>query len=186
MDSREEDLALMERVKVGDQKAFEALVIRHRTKAVCFAYSFVSDLYEAEDIVQECFAGIYVNRMSYKPLCSFKTYLFTVIRNACIDYLRWAKKNFTVALDDIPDTPNPMADVVPDDSFIKTERMAAIFRHLDSLPKDYRTALYLLAVDDMPYNEIAAIMRKSLPQVKIIIHRARKKLKNLCEGDDIL
>lgn len=178
-----EDNALMEKVKNGDKTAYESLVIKHRTNAVNFAYSFTSDLYEAEDIVQECFAKIYINRMEYKALSTFKTYLFTVIRNSCIDYLRQNKKRHTINLDDVSEVLNNNA--APEDSLIKAERMTVVFKHINSLPKDYKTALYLLAVDEMSYEQIAKVMRKSIPQIKIIIHRARKKLKKLCKGDDI-
>ena len=180
----DEDNVLMEQVKNGDKTAYETLVIRHRAPAINFAYSFISDLYESEDIVQECFVKVYINRLEYKPSNTFKTYLFTVIRNACIDYLRYYKKRHTVSLDDITEISNNI-NINPEDSAIKTERMTAILKNLDSLPDDYKTAIYLFAVDEMTYSEIAEIMRKSIPQVKIIIHRARTKLKKLCEGDDI-
>ena len=177
-----EDNLLMEKTKDGDKSAYEELVIKYRATAINFAYSYISDLYEAEDIVQECFAKVYINRMEYKPMNTFKTYLFTVIRNRCIDWLRQNKKRHTVSFDDITEISN---NITPEDSFIKSERMTAIFKHLESLPKDYKTALYLFAVDEMSYGQIAKVMRKSIPQVKTIIYRARKKLKKLCEGDDI-
>ena len=178
----DEDNILMEQAKNGGKSAYEALVIKHRTNAINFAYSFIADLYEAEDIVQECFVRVYINRAEYKPLHTFKTYLFTVIRNACIDYLRQNKKSHTVNLDDVAELSD---NIFPENSIVKSERMATIFKHIDRLPNDYKTALYLYAVDEMNYGEIAKVMRKSIPQVKIIIHRARKKLKKLCEGDDI-
>jgi len=177
-----EDNVLMEQTKNGDKSAYETLVIKHRAAAINFAYSIIFDLYEAEDIVQECFVKVYLNRMTYNPSHTFKTYLFTVIHNSCIDYLRKNKKSRSVSLDDITKISN---NVAPEDSLIKTERMAAIFKNLDGLPNDYKTALYLYAVDEMNYNEIAKLMKKSIPQVKITIHRARTKLKKLCERDDI-
>ena len=139
----------MERAKDGDKQAYEALVIKHRTSAVYFANSFICDLYESEDIVQECFVKIYINRMSYKPSHTFKTYLFTVIRNACIDYLRKNKKRRVTNLDDISEISN---NITPEDSIIKTERMTTIFKNIDSLPNGYKTALYLLVIDEMSYN----------------------------------
>ena len=181
----DEDNALMEKVKNDDKSAYETLVTKYRTNAIYFAYSFISDLYESEDIVQECFAKIYINRMEYKPSHSFKTYLFAVIRNACVDFLRSIKyKNRrAVSLDhNMPEISN---NNIPEDSFIKSERMTAILKNLDSLPNDYKTALYLFAVDEMTYEQIAGVMQKSIPQIKILMHRARKKLKKLCEGDDI-
>ena len=178
----DEDDVLMEKVKNGDQSAYETLVAKHRAKAINFAYGFISDLYEAEDIVQECFAKVYINRMEYRPTNTFKTYLFAVIRNSCIDYLRKNKKNRKINLDDISEIAD---NTTPEDYLIQKERMAKIYGHLDSLPHDYKTALYFLAFEEMTYGQIATVMQKSIPQIKIIIHRARKKLKKLCEGDDI-
>jgi RNA polymerase sigma-70 factor (ECF subfamily) len=172
----------MEKVKNGDKSAYETLVIKYRAMAINFAYSFICDLYEAEDIIQECFVKIYIHRTEYKPSHTFKTYLFTVIRNTCIDYLRKNKNRRTVNINDITEI---STNITPENSVIQTERMNTIFKHLDSLPDDYKTALYLLAINEMTYNEISKVMQKSIPQVKIIIHRARKKIKKLCEGDDI-
>jgi len=178
----DEDNDLMEQVKNDDKSAYEILIIKHRAKAINFAYSFICDVYEAEDIVQECFVKVYINRIEYKPSHTFKTYLFTVIRNTCIDYLRQNKKSRMINLDDIAELSN---NITLENLIIKKECMSAIFEHFDKLPEDYKTALYLFAVDEMNYEQIGKIMRKSLPQVKIIIHRARKKLKKLCEGDGI-
>jgi len=50
-----DDNMLMEQTKNGDTKAFEQLVLRHREKAIGFAFSFLTDAYMAEDIVQESF-----------------------------------------------------------------------------------------------------------------------------------
>ena len=180
----DKDNDLMERAKNGDKGAYEALVSKHRINAINFAYGHIFDLCDAEDIVQECFVKAYISRMEYKPSNTFKTYLFAIIRNACIDYLRQTKnkKSQTVSLEDIAEISQGEN---PEEAILKAERMEAIFRHMDALPDDYKTALHLFAVDEMNYGEIAKIMRKTIPQVKIIIHRARKKLKKLCEGDDI-
>ena len=187
-DECDKDNISMEKVKAGDKSAYEELVIKHREAAISFAYSYISDLCEAEDIVQECFVKIYINRAEYKPSATFKTYLFTVIRNHCIDYLRQNKKNRLTNLDDVAEISgiSGMSNIdTPESSLIQSERMNLIFSRLESLPNDYKTALYLFAVDQMSYSQIAEIMRKSTPQIKIIIYRARKKLKNLCKGDDI-
>ena len=178
----DEDNILMLNAKNGDKTAYETLVIKHRANAVSFAYGFTADLFEAEDIVQECFAKVYINRTDYKPLNNFKTYLFAVIRNACIDYLRQNKKSRYISLDDAAEISDNLS---PEDSIVKSERITAIFKHFNSLPEDYKAALYLFAVDEMSYKQTAEIMQKSVPQVKIIIYRARKKLKKLCERDDI-
>lgn len=91
----------MEKTKDGNKEAFEKLVLKNRKDAIGFAYSYLKDIYISEDIVQESFASIYINRHSYKPKNTFKTFLFAVIRNRCIDFLRKNKNYTSISLNDI-------------------------------------------------------------------------------------
>ena len=63
-----DDNALMEQVKSGDKKAFEKLVLLHRKSAIGFAYRLIKDSYLSEDIVQESFAAVYINRNTLDSL----------------------------------------------------------------------------------------------------------------------
>ena len=64
----------------------------------------------------------------------------------------------------------------PEELYVKKEEYAELLQWIEELPEDYRQALILFCVDGMSYEEIAAAMGKSLPQVRILLHRARKKL----------
>lgn len=174
-----DDNELMMKVQEGNKEAYEKLVIKHREKSISFANSFVFDLYAAEDIVQNCFAKIYIRRMSYKPSYSFKTYLFTVIRNACIDYLRSSTLKFQVDLESIRELEDKKA-LETQENKEKVEKALSIIKGLQN---HYKTALYLFAVEEMTYEEIGKIMGKPVAQVKITIHRARKKLKKQYERE---
>lgn len=178
-----DDNDLMEKVKDGDKDAYEVLVLKHRVSAINFANSFLMDIHTAEDIVQECFAKVYINRMEYKPSFTFKTYLFTIIRNKCIDHLRKLKRNAVLNLDEIGDIKH---SETPEVLLSQRENMNKIFQNIKSLNDDYRTAIYLFAIEEMSYEKIAKVMQKSVFQVKVTLHRARKKLKSyMVKGDDI-
>ncbi len=177
-----DDNQLMKQVQTGDKSAFEAIVLRYRLSAIQFANSFVFDIFAAEDIVQDCFIKIYLNRMNYEFSHTFKTFLFTIVRNKSIDYLRKNKAQRLVNLDSIHEIEELNSQ---EDIFLKKEMSNRIFKILKSLKDDYKTALYLFAIEEMSYKEIAKIMQKTIPQIKITIFRARKKLKKLFEGDDI-
>lgn len=166
----------MEETKDGNKESFEKLVLKHRKNAIGFAYSFLKDTYIAEDIVQESFASIYIKRHEYKAKNTFKTFLFAVIRNKCIDILR-KNKNYTyINVDDISIC---SVDFQPEELFEQKEEVLYSMKLLNKLNQDYRTAFYLYEVDGFSYKEIAEIMGKSLPQIKIIIYRSRKKLQKL-------
>ena len=169
-----DDNRLMELVKTGDREAFDKLVTKHRVSAISFAYSFVYDLYTAEDVVQDVFVSIYLKRESYRPVFKFSTFLFKAVRNKCIDYLRKAKIRTTVDMDIIAELVNCSAE----EAFLQTEKEKNIFELMNALKDDYKTALYLFAIEGVCYEDIAKIMKKTVPQIKILIFRARKKIKN--------
>lgn len=173
-----DDNELMALVQAGDQQAYEKLVLKYRLKAIAFANSFVHDLYTAEDIVQECFVKIYIKRTSYRPTYAFNTYLFTVIRNSCIDFLRANKALQKVSRHSL----EKLCDGnTPEEVVGNAEDRQHIFEVLNQLHGDYRTALYLFAVADFSYKDIARTMKKNVPQVKILLYRARKKFKKQYE-----
>lgn len=174
-----DDNELMDMVQNGDRKAFETLVLKYRTQAITFANSMVMNFHTAEDIVQECFAKIYINRERYKPTFTFKTYLFTVIRNHSIDTLRKAKYKKEVSIESAFDV---AFLETPEKVVLKEENKETVFAILNHLKDDYKIALILYAVYEMSYKDIALVMQKTAPQIKIIIYRARQKLKNLYGG----
>jgi RNA polymerase sigma-70 factor (ECF subfamily) len=165
----------MERVKNGDRLAFEALVLAHRAAAVAFAAGILSDYHLAEDVVQESFARVYLRRMDYTPSHQFKTYLYTIIRRRCIDGLRRAKRDPAELVAEYP--PLPINESNPEAAYLGEEARQQLRRELALLPATWRAALYLYAVEGMPYKDIAAVQGVTVAQVKIGLHRARKAIR---------
>jgi len=171
-----EDSALMESFKAGDHESFEKLIIKHRAKAVSFAQRYIRDPHLAEDMVQESFADIYVYRDRYNVNYSFKTYLFTIIKNKSIDYLR---KKQAVPLEGLQlDSGYDMEEEV-----IRREEKVTLREKIGELKGDYQLAIHLIEYEGFSYKEAANIMGKNLVQMKILIYRARKKLKSMLEKE---
>lgn len=173
----------MELVKQGDKLAYEMLVHRYRKTGIAFAYSIIRDEYLAEDIVQDCFVQIYIRREQYRSIYTFKTYLFTLIRNRSIDYYRREKHNQNIENID----PNLLCSVESiENTIIERESIRHIHEQMEQLKGDYKQILYLYAVEDLSYEQIAKVMRQTKAQVKIKLYRARQKLKLLREGGECL
>ena len=169
-----EDRELINSFKKGDDSAFEALVLKYRQPAVQFSMQFTHDYYMAEDIAQESFASIYVYKERYNLKASFKTYLFTIVRNKSIDYIR---KNKKIVLEDV----QAIDEISAEDLIIRQEEKIHLKNTIGMLKDDYKIAIYLIDYNDMSYEEAAKVMGKSSVQIKILIHRARKKLKLLLQ-----
>ncbi len=170
------DNLLMEKVKSGDRSAYDEIVIFNRKAAIMFAFSITSDYDISEDIVQDAFVKVYLLRHEYKPDFTFKTYLYTIIRNMCIDSLRKVDNKNSQLYE------NTYSNISVEEEIIYEERMKEIAELFNNLNGDYRTSLYLYAINGCSYKEISTIMGKTVTQVKITIHRARKKLKKSLES----
>lgn len=175
----EEDLKLITQFKAGDKESFEKLVIKYRNAAVDFSKSFVQDYYIAEDIAQESFADIYVYKERYDEKYKFKTYLFTIIKNKSIDYIR---KNHAVLVDETFDS---ISIEGTEDIILKRELRKTVKEKVNELKDDYKTIIYLIDFEGFSYKDAAKIMGKNLVQTKILIYRARQKLKTLLKKEEV-
>ncbi|SHH90817.1 RNA polymerase sigma factor [Clostridium grantii] len=175
----DEDKLLMIKFQNGDKDAFEELISKYRHKAISFAIRFGCDHYIAEDIVQECFAYLYVNRNNYNIKFSFKTYLYAMIKNKSIDYMRkWNRVCPSSEVDMMGISLN-----TPEEIYLQKEESEELNSQVKKLKDDYKTVVYLIDYEGFTYKEAASIMKKTVPQIKILVFRARKKIKTLyCNG----
>jgi RNA polymerase sigma-70 factor (ECF subfamily) len=84
----DEDAALMLRVATGDTAAFAALYDRHHRSVARFAHRIVQDAGKAEELTQDIFVKLYRHAGRYRPTARFKTFLFRVAANHCLNELR--------------------------------------------------------------------------------------------------
>lgn len=83
-----EELDLIERAKVGDSQAFRKLVEHHQRFVYSVAFRFTNNGSEAEDITQEVFLKLWRNLKNYKEGIKLTTWLYKIITNHCLDYLK--------------------------------------------------------------------------------------------------
>src|SRR5437867_11955697 len=76
----------------GQAGAFDAIVGRHKDQLVNFAYRYLGDRDEANDVVQESFLRLYSNANAYKPIAKFSTWLTTIVVNLARTQLRRRKR----------------------------------------------------------------------------------------------
>ncbi len=144
-----DDNILMEETNRGNKEAFERLVLKHRKKAIGFAFSFLKDVHMAEDIVQESFAVIYINRSKYEPKNTFKTFLFTIIKNRCIDYWRKNKDYSPLNIDYIK---------LRSDKLMPDELLEQIYKSTtENLAKLAKGKIYEIT---LPYGELDKFKEK--------------------------
>ena len=181
------DAELMMKVRRGNRAAFEVLVVKYQKSVINTIYRSINDPIEAEDLAQNVFVQVWKSRARYKPTAKFSTWLFTIARNMCLNELRRRTRHQADSLDkpigdslEASEQHVQVADLTAKSAADETLR-EELYRRIDaallSLPETQRTAMMLLRHHNMPYEQIAKVLRCSLSATKSIIHRARESLR---------
>jgi RNA polymerase sigma-70 factor (ECF subfamily) len=172
----ETDIALMELIRRGDDKAFELLLSRHQRSVYNLACRFLNDEAEAEDITQETFIRIFKAAVTYTPEAKFTTWLYTIVKNLCFNALRKRRSAQIVSIEEetLPEIP---ADINDPSEIIDGRRLRSkVLAAVHALPENMRIAVLLHKFHGLQYHEIAEILDCSVNTVKLRVHRAKAVL----------
>ncbi|MDD5198345.1 MAG: sigma-70 family RNA polymerase sigma factor [Terrimicrobiaceae bacterium] len=177
-----DDLDLMARVRAGDAEAFTALVERHQHRVVGTIARMLGSPDEAEDLAQMVFIRVWKSAPRWEPSAKFTTWLLTITRNLVFNEVRRRGRARTVPLEEPDDfAPREFADsgaASPSDALATAELRDAIDAAIQSLAEQPRMALILRRYEEMPYEEIAAVLGVTVPAVKSMLFRARTELRS--------
>lgn len=169
-----DDNELMARLKMGDTDALALLIRRHRSWALARAEDMLHDGALAEDVVQEAFARVYLLRERYRPEFAFATWLGVLVRNLCIDQLR-RRRLAPMPVEPLPETGSEdSAEAV----FLRKEARLALLNELAALGDTDRALLTGFALEGKSYQALARRTGLTLGQVKIRLHRIRRRLRD--------
>lgn len=165
----------------GDDDGFTQIVVDYYDGLALWLSSYVRDLDIAEELAQETFAKLVTKKPRFNGRSSFKSWLYSIGRNAALDYLRREKRLGTARFDEC----GMMAsDEDIEQNYLSSERNAALYRAMLRLKPDYRHALWLFYFEGMSQCEIAKAMGRSVDSIKHIITRARDSLKSELEKEN--
>lgn len=167
-----DDSALARAAQRGDMGAFESLVSRHEARLYSFLRQITWRGSDAEDLSQIVWIAVHRNLHRYDAGRPFTTWLFTIARNTAIS--AWRKQK-TDALEiqehDWVDRAHPA-----EKSFVREESDGIWAWIAANLNAEQRDALWLMYREDMSARDIARTFGCSTVRVKVMMHRARKKL----------
>lgn len=164
----------------GDATALEELVRTYSDSLIRFAYCFVKDSAVAEDIMEDSFATLLVKRRRFSQRENFRAYLYKIVRNKCIDYLRKQKKKVSLY-----DVENVLSVADASKSVEDRARNETLYRCMQKLSSQYEEVLYLMYFEDCSVDELCQILKKNKKQVYNLLTRARSALKELIEKEGI-
>lgn len=184
--SEKTDIELYKEFLNGNKDSFNIIIQKYHKHLINFIIKYVKNYEVAEDLAQDTFVYILINKKEYDFKYSLKTYLFTIAKCRALNYLK--KKNNKIILDEsyidtyeVEDFYNDM-----DTNLIKKENYKLLYKNLKKLKQDYQIAIYLADFQGFRYDEISKVLNKTLPQTKMLIHRARKALNVLLRKENKL
>ena len=168
-----EEGALIERVKRGDAAAYDELVRRYLRRAFAVAYRVLRQREDAEDVIQEAFAGALEHIDSFESGRPFGPWLFRIVVNRALNARRSRALRSTDALsEDLPDTArSPARDLE------RSEARGRLRRALSSLTERQRIIVGLFELEGFTSAEIGAMLELSDGTVRWHLHQARAALR---------
>jgi RNA polymerase sigma-70 factor (ECF subfamily) len=174
----EEYRDLVINIRKGDACSLELLFRRLYPKLCAYANKFLNNMPDAEDIAQETFLKLYKNKEELDENKSIQSYLFTCVRNGCLNLLehrktvgRYERIMALVYLDHDP-------SITPHESLVVGDIEKEFNSALDRLPSQCRKIFELSRFEGFKYHEIATQLNISVKTVETQMSRALFKIRS--------
>lgn len=176
------DTEIISKVLSGDQQAYAALVNHYQSYVFTLSLRFTKNREDAEEVAQDIFIKAYRALADFKGTSKFSTWLYTIVNNTCITFLR-KKRLQTQSLDsegmfELADSQDSglRANLVEQKS-----RVAMVNEAIKMLNTDDAEVITLFYKGEQSLEEIAQILGLETNTAKVRLHRARTRLKEKME-----
>lgn len=172
-------MELIRLIAAGDRQAFQLLYDQFSDRVYNTALSYAQDIQLAEEITQDVFTRIYRSAGKFQGRSGLSTWIYRITVNAALDQVKRRRKyrlfQFGGPERELPDFEHPGVLLE------NREHSKLLFRAIDSLPANQKTAFILSFVEELPRQEVADIMELSLKAVESLLQRAKKNLREKLE-----
>jgi len=162
----------LQKAREGNITALNNLLDKHKDLAFCIANKYVKNEADAEDIVQEAFIKVFLNIRQFKSESSFSTWLYKIIYHESLKHLNNSKKFITI---------NYEAEEDQDYFEMKVfehERYEIFKTAMHCLSANEYMVINLFYLAEKDIKEIVEITNQTNSNIKVLLHRARKKMAN--------
>lgn len=181
-----DELHLISAMKNGDNSAFKILIKEYKIKIYNTCLGIVQNTEDAEDITQEVFIEVYRSIDKFKGDCRLYTWIYSITVSRAYKFIRdkRRKKRFAPVLS-LFGANNALKEINnkyfyhPGIEMENKERAAILFKAIDSLPENQKTAFLLHKTRHQSYEEISEIMNTSVSAVESLMFRAKQNLQKI-------
>jgi RNA polymerase sigma-70 factor, ECF subfamily len=186
MSDADTDALLVERVKAGDVKAFEMLVVKYQRRIERLISRMVRDVDLVQDIAQETFIRVYRALPQFRGESAFYTWLYRIAVNTAKKMLLDMKRDPLVLEASRPGgeeneetsrVENELSDGETPEALLASKEIAqAVDAAIEALSDELRQAITLREIEGLSYEEIAELMNCPIGTVRSRIFRARESI----------
>ena len=172
----ETDIFYLQQIISGNARAYAFLVEKHKDMVLSIALKIVHNREDAEEIAQDSFVKAYQSISGFKNEAKFSTWLYRIVYNSAISKVRKKKLEVAPLEDSII---NNYSEDSLDHSFFLVEepdQFELLQKALKSLPEDENVIVSLFYQNDHSIEDISTITGLTVANVKVKLHRIRKKL----------
>jgi RNA polymerase sigma-70 factor, ECF subfamily len=187
-DASADEADLLERLRRGDDEAYERLVRTYSPRLLAVARRIVGTDEEARDVIQDAFLNAFRSLRNFHGDARLSTWLHRIVVNSALMKLRTRKRKPEESIE--PLLPSFLADghhaerftawgERADEALARSEMQELVRRRIDELPDSFRTVLVLRDIEGLDTEETARVLETTPNAVKIRLHRARAALRTL-------
>ena len=182
MNQEAADVELVRRVQAGDKRAFDLLVQKYQHKILHLIGRYVHDPVSAQDVAQEAFIKAYRGLRNFRGDSAFYTWLYRIAINTAKNFLVTESRrtpDYEVNAEDAEHLNGESGlkeYATPERELLSEEIKRQIFKAMEDLPEDLRSAIVLRELEGMSYEEIAQVMECPIGTVRSRIFRAREAI----------
>ncbi len=180
--------AFVERLKAGDEKAYETLVREYSGRMLAVARRFLRSEDDARDAVQEAFVSAFRAIDRFEGGARISTWLHRIVVNAALMKLRTRRRRPEASIDELlprwkenghpVDAPTPWSA----EKLVQQDQLRRLVQEgIDQLPDSYREVLILRDIEELDTQEAAETLGISANAVKTRLHRARQALREVLD-----
>ena len=180
-----DETELIELLKQKDRAAFKTIVNTWQGMVYNTALGILQNAEDAEDVTQEAFIQVFESVGSFKSECKFSTWVYRITVSKAMDHIRKKKrkKRFAFIQSLYGENDKPVIDPPdffhPGVSMENKENAAVLFKAVELLPPNQKSAFVLNKVEGLSYNEIGEVMKITESAVDALLHRAKANLKKI-------
>ncbi|HEU5168535.1 MAG TPA: RNA polymerase sigma factor [Chitinophagaceae bacterium] len=177
---------LIEQLKQGDETAFKTIVEQWKDMVHNTILGIVQNETEAEDLAQDVFIKVFEKIGTFKGDAKFSTWLYRIATTTALDHLRSKKRKkrfgFLQSLTGSGDEKESIPDFHhPGVSLDNKERAAVLFKAIDALPENQKTAYTLHKLEGLSYRDVSEVLNTTVSAVESLMSRANQNLRKELE-----